>query len=97
MEQFGQLFAVSGILILLGALLYFLRRKCLARFAFKTGGNAGGRQLQSIERLPLTSQHSLHLVRVYGRTVLIAVSPGGCSVVDGTSWTNATGEKVLAR
>jgi flagellar biogenesis protein FliO len=38
--------------------------------------------LQSIERLPLTPQHSLHLVRVAGRTVLIAVSPGGCSLLD---------------
>ena len=32
--------------------------------------------------LPLTPQHSLHLVSVAGRTLLVAVSPGGCMVVD---------------
>jgi flagellar biogenesis protein FliO len=40
------------------------------------------RQLESIERLPLTPHHSLHLVRVEDRTVLVAVSPGGCSLLD---------------
>ena len=39
--------------------------------------------MQVIERLPLTPQHSLHLVSVGGRTLLVAVSPVGCTVVDG--------------
>jgi len=85
MQQFGQLFAVAGVLLLLGCALYFLRRKGVARF----GGADGGRQLQSLERLPLTPQHSLHLIRVYGRTVLIAVSPGGCSILDAEQRTPA--------
>jgi LPXTG-motif cell wall-anchored protein len=97
MEQFGPLFTVAGVLMLLGASLYFLKRKGIARVGFKAGGLTSGRQLQSIERLPLTPQHSLHLIRVYGRTVLIAVSPGGCSVLDGSAWTNAAEEKALAR
>jgi len=97
MEQFGQLFAVAGLLILLAGSLLFLRDKGMAGFRLKAGGAAAGRQLQSIERLPLTSQHSLHLIRVYGRTVLIAVSPGGCSVLDGSAWTNAEDERTLAR
>jgi LPXTG-motif cell wall-anchored protein len=95
MEQFGQLFAVAGVLILLGGSLYFLRRKGIARVGFRSAGLANGRQLQSIERLPLTSQHSLHLIRVYGRTVLIAVSPGGCSVLDGSAWTTSPDERTL--
>jgi len=78
MQQFGQLFTVAGVLLLLGCAVYFLRRKGVARF----GSADGGRQLQALERLPLTPQHSLHLIRVYGRTVLIAVSPGGCSILD---------------
>ncbi len=97
MEQFSQLFAVGGVLMLLGASLFFLRGKGMARFRFKAGGAGGERQLQSIERLPLTSQHSLHLIRVYGRIVLIAVSPGGCSVLDGSAWTNAAEERTPAR
>jgi flagellar biogenesis protein FliO len=97
MEQFEQLFAVAGVLMLLGAALYFLRNKGMARFGVKATGAANGRQLQSIERLPLTSQHSLHLIRVYGRIVLIAVSPGGCSVLDGSAWTTSADERTLAR
>jgi len=97
MEQFGQLFAVAGVLMLLGGSLYFLRRKGIARIGFRAAGLANGRQLQSIERLPLTSQHSLHLIRVYGRTVLIAVSPGGCSVLDGSAWTTSSEERTLGR
>lgn len=97
MQQFGQLFAVAVVLMLLGGSLYFLRRKGIARIGFKTSGAASGRQLQSIERLPLTAQHSLHLIRVCGRTVLIAVSPGGCSVLDGSAWTTGADERTLAR
>jgi flagellar biogenesis protein FliO len=86
MEQFEQLFAVAGVLMLLGGSLFLLRGKGMARFRLKAAGAAAGRQLQSIERLPLTSQHSLHLIRVYGRIILIVVSPGGCSVIDGSAW-----------
>jgi LPXTG-motif cell wall-anchored protein len=82
MQQFGQLFAVAGVLMLLGGSLFLLRRKGIARFGLGAAGASGGRQLQSLERLPLTPQHSLHLIRVGGRNVLIAVSPGGCSVLD---------------
>jgi flagellar biogenesis protein FliO len=92
MEQFEQLFAVAGVLMLLGGALFFLRSKGMARFGLKAAGTADGRQLQSLERLPLTSQHSLHLIRVYGRIVLIAVSPGGCSVLDGSGWSQSTQE-----
>ncbi len=40
------------------------------------------RHLQSIERLPLTPQHSLHLVEAEGRRLLVAVHPAGCSVLE---------------
>ena len=45
-------------------------------------GRPANRQMQSIERLTLTAQHSLHLVSFAGRTLLIAVSPAGCSLLD---------------
>jgi flagellar biogenesis protein FliO len=95
--EFGQLLGVAVVLMLLGASLYFLRSKGMARFGFKATTAASGRQLQSIERLPLTPQHSLHLIRVYGRVVLIAVSPGGCSVLDGSSWATSAEERTLVR
>jgi hypothetical protein len=77
MEAMGQAAAVIGVLALLGAALCWLRK-----------GPAGwpraraGRRLQSLERLPLTPQHSLHLVRAGGRTLLVSASPGGCAVLE---------------
>jgi hypothetical protein len=34
-----------------------------------------------VERLALTPQHTLHIVRINGREVLVATHPQGCSVV----------------
>jgi hypothetical protein len=38
------------------------------------------RSLSSIDRLVLTPHHSLHLVRIQGREVVVATHPHGCSV-----------------
>jgi flagellar biogenesis protein FliO len=81
MEPMEQAAAVLLVLVLLAATLYALRGKGL-KMVLPRRAAAGQRQLESIERLPLTPQHSLHLVRVEDRTVLIAVSPNGCSILD---------------
>ena len=39
-------------------------------------------RLQSIERLSLTPHHSLHLVRVDDRTLVVAVSPQSCTLTE---------------
>lgn len=86
MESIQQALTVFSVLALLACTLYWLRSRGLAQFSVK--GLRGGtqRRMQSIERLPLGPQHSLHLVRIAGRVVLVAVSPGGCSILDGSSW-----------
>jgi len=88
MDAIQPVLAVLFVLGLLGGALYWLRTKGLARFNGKglSGfGRQSGRRMQAIERLSLTPQHSLHLVSVGGRTLLVAVSPGGCAVVDGVT------------
>ena len=40
------------------------------------------RRMQVVERLPLTPQHSLHLVRIDGRLLVVASGPGGCSLLE---------------
>jgi flagellar biogenesis protein FliO len=85
MEAIQQTLIVVFVLGLLGATLYWLRSKGLARFNGTGPGRSGGRRMQTIERLVLTPQHSLHLVNVGGRVLLVAVSPGGCSLLDGGS------------
>ena len=42
------------------------------------------RRMQVLERLPLTPQHSLHLVRIDGRTLVVSSGPGGCTVLEET-------------
>lgn len=83
MEAIQQTLVVVFVLGLLGATLYWLRKQGVARFSGKGMGRGGARRMQTIERLALTPQHSLHLVNVSGRVLLIAVSPGSCSVLDG--------------
>jgi flagellar biogenesis protein FliO len=86
MDAIQPILAVLFVLAFLGGTLYWLRARGLARFSGKGFGRQDARQMQALERLPLTPQHSLHLVSVAGRTLLVAVSPGGCMVVDGATW-----------
>jgi len=78
----SQILAVSLVLGLLILSLWFLRRKGLAKFSLAAGGrrNAPGR-IQLVDRKPLTASHSLHLVQVDGRMILIGVSPGSCQAL----------------
>lgn len=86
MEELQQAVLVMAVLMAFGIALYVLRSRGMVTFGVKGAGPGNSRRLQAIERLPLTPQHSLHLVKVSGRVMLIAVSPGGCSVLDGAGW-----------
>jgi flagellar biogenesis protein FliO len=86
MEAFRQFAAALLVLGLLGGLWLWSRRRGTALFGVKSSAPGGGRRLQTLERLPLSPQHSLHLVRAGGRLLLVAVSPGGCSVMDAGDW-----------
>ena len=79
MEVIQQTAAVAGVLGLLGATLWWLRRRGLAGVVL--GRKAGGRCLEALERLPLGPQHTLHLVRVGETALLLSSSPGGCTLV----------------
>lgn len=43
------------------------------------------KHMQVVERVSLTANHSLHLVRVQDRIILIGVSPSGCNQIDSFS------------
>jgi flagellar biosynthetic protein FliO len=75
-----QLLAVFLVLGLLLAALWLLRRKGLAKLGGGPARNLGRtRQMEVVERIPLTAQHSLHLVSLAGRFIVVGVSPSGCS------------------
>jgi flagellar biosynthetic protein FliO len=83
MEAMGQLAAVAGVLGLLVAALWWLRRH---GFAVSTPRGRSARRLEALERLPLGPQQSLHLVRVGDTALLVASSPAGCVLLERLAW-----------
>jgi len=77
MEFLQQMAAAALVLGLLGAVLWFLRRRGWAAPAGKAR-----HRLEALERLPLGPNHALHLVRLGPRTLLVASSPAGCALIE---------------
>ena len=83
MEFASQFVAICGVLGLMLGLLWFSRKKGWATAALPAFGvSSSSRRLQSLERLPLSTTHSLHLVRLGERVLLLGVSPAGITVLD---------------
>lgn len=76
MEFFQQMAAVAAVLGGLAAALWWLRRRGWAGTP-----PARKKKLECLERLPLSPQHSLHLVRADGRLMLVSSSPSGCALI----------------
>ena len=79
MVEIGQMAAVAGVLTLLALTLWFLRKRGLAGVLPARGKRV--RRLECLERLPLGPHHTLHLVRIGDVSLLVASSPGGCTLV----------------
>ena len=77
-----QVLAIVAVLGLLAGTLWWLRQRGIAQFSGGLKMRRTERKLQLVERLPLAPQHSLHLVRFGGRSLLIGVSPSGCSLLE---------------
>ncbi len=77
-----QIFAVFLVLVLLASTLFFLRRRGVAQFPIGMPRSANRpKQMHVIERLPLTPQHSLHLVSIREKVFVVGVSPSGLNVI----------------
>jgi len=72
--------------LLFGAAWMAVRQKkglLLLRGALRLGTSS--RRLELVERLPLTSSHSLHLIQFDGRPYLVATHPQGALVASASS------------
>ena len=90
MEGMQQILGVIAVFGLLAATLWWLRRRGVAHVA----GLPRRRKatlLHPVDRLPLSPTHTLHLVRVADRAILLAVSPSGCQVVESSTWAHLEG------
>lgn len=85
MEYLQQMLAVLAVFGILGVSLWWLRRRGLANIAMN-GSKKNNRVLSQIERLSISPTHSLHLVRMADRAILIASWPGGCQAIESSSW-----------
>ncbi|HLW77586.1 MAG TPA: flagellar biosynthetic protein FliO [Bryobacteraceae bacterium] len=82
--ELRQFFSILLVFALLGAALWVLRRGAAGglRVTSPFGKRASrAKGLMSIERLVLTPQHSLHIVRIQGREVVVATHPHGCTLL----------------
>jgi len=79
MVEIGQMAAVAGVLALLALTLWFLRRRGIA--GILPARRTPARRLECLERLTLGPHHTLHLVRMGETRLLVASSPGGCSLL----------------
>lgn len=90
-----QTLAVSLVLVLLIATLWFLRRKGLARVNLALAGRrSAAKQVQVVERISLTASHSLYLIRVDNRMILVGVSPASCQALHSFAATPPPAEPV---
>lgn len=82
MELIPKLFV--GLLAAAGlAYLAFARQRKGGVLHWLPGRKA--RQIEVLDRVPLTAQHSLHLVSLRGKWLAIAVSQQGCQLLDSGS------------
>ena len=81
MDVLRQVSSVLLVFSLLGAMVWILRRSGKISFQGLTTKRAGTSSMVVVERLALTPQHTLHIVRINGREVLVATHPQGCSGV----------------
>jgi flagellar biogenesis protein FliO len=85
MELIPQFFAILFVLALLAAAIWLLRRKSLLQFNLPGRGQSP-RQINAVERLSLTPQHSVHLLRIGERGVLLSTHPAGCTLLESRPW-----------
>jgi flagellar biogenesis protein FliO len=76
MDYIQPIFAILFVLGLLGGTLFVLRKRGAVSFR-----GAGPRRMESVERLALGPQHALHLIRLDGKSVLVATAPTSVQVL----------------
>ena len=79
MELSEQITMVLLVFALLGALVWFTKRRGFASFAPRRGKV---KNLELLERVQLTPHHAIHMVRISDKVVLIATAPSACILLD---------------
>jgi hypothetical protein len=93
LDLLPQLSAVLAVFVLLGVTLWWLRKRGAlqfnAKFPFRLPVMRNARQrkvLEHVDALKLSPTHSLNMVKMGDRAILIGTSPGGFYLVESSSW-----------
>lgn len=79
-DMYRQFLGVLLVLAILVIVLYLLKQRGIVRFTARALGKTG-HIVKVIERVPLTAQHTMHVVQIGQRRVLISSSPGSCQLI----------------
>ncbi|MFN7937913.1 MAG: flagellar biosynthetic protein FliO [Bryobacteraceae bacterium] len=85
MSLVEQLMAGGGVILLVLA-LRFAAKPGQNRLWWQAGLRPRTRNLETVEQLRLTPQHSIHVVRFRDRVFVLAAHSGGCTVLEQRSW-----------
>lgn len=80
MEAIQPVLALPLVFGLLALAVWKLRAGGGGRAAWARGRRQA-RSLEAVERVALTAQHAIHLVRVGGRELVVVTHPQGCAVL----------------
>ena len=80
MDMVRQSLAVTFVFALLWAALWFLRRRGPVKFRVP-GGRGKQNALEACGKIALGPQHSIHLVRIGKRVMVLAVHPSGVTLL----------------
>lgn len=89
-EYERQILSLLVVFSMLGLTVWKLGRRrgslSLARWSkfLKPKGRSAERMLETVERLVLTPQHALHVIRWRDRELLVATHPQGCTLLEST-------------
>jgi len=79
MELTRDIFGIILVLALLGFLLWLSKKRAVSQGPI--GGRKSGRTLELLDKVALTANHSVHLLRIGERTLAIAVHNSGLTVL----------------
>lgn len=78
-EQLGAI----GVVLGLAMLLSWLRGPAVRGFSVgRSGWNEVRPNLECIQQIRLTSQHSIHVVRIWDRALIVGVHTNGCVLLE---------------
>jgi flagellar biogenesis protein FliO len=78
MDVIRQSLAITFVFLLLGAALWFLRKK---RGSLFTPGRTNKGLLETRGKLALSAQHTVHVIRIGDRDLVLAVHPSGMTLL----------------